>query len=84
MLKVFESRRSIITRPLVDRVHQPKGDHKQHLAVDQACFPMGEIGWLVINEFQSLFEPCGLNEGEDCTDIGVLHPEEPLRKIEWR
>lgn len=81
MFEILESWWSIIARPLVHRIHQAECNNQKGLAVDEACFPVGEVRWLVVYKIKTFFEFFRMDEGEDGSDIGILYPEEALRKV---
>jgi hypothetical protein len=84
MFEILEAWRSIIARPLIDRIHQAKCDHQKGLAVYEACFPVGEVRWLVVNKIKTFFKFFRVDQGEDGADIRILYPEKTLRKVKGR
>lgn len=81
VFEILEAWWSIIAGPLVDRIHQAKSNDQKGLAVDEACFPMREVRRLVIDKIQTFFKLLRVDQRKDGTDIGILYPEEALRKV---
>lgn len=81
MFEILEPGRTAIPRPLIDGVHQAEGDDEQDLTVRQAGLLVREVGRVVVDEVQPLLELGGLDEREDGSDVGVLHPEQALGEV---
>lgn len=81
MFEILKPGRTAISRPLIDGVHQAEGDDEQDLTVRQAGLLAREVGRVVVDEVQPLLELGGLDEREDGSNVGVLHPEQALGKV---